>query len=69
LLITQEKDENLSGEHVREGLTGVVSVKVPKLVFEGQTKVSEVSLMYLTYVETMLIYIVLCGLSLFFSSD
>lgn len=36
--LIKEKDENLSGEHVREGLTGVVSVKVPKPEFEGQTK-------------------------------
>lgn len=35
----QEKDITLSGEHVREGLTCVVSVKVPNPEFEGQTKV------------------------------
>ena len=35
----QEKDENLSGEHAREGLTCIVSVKVPNPEFEGQTKV------------------------------
>lgn len=37
--IIQEKDINLSGEHVREGLTCVISVKVPNPEFEGQTKV------------------------------
>lgn len=34
----KEKDENLSGEDIREGLTGIVSVKVPEPQFEGQTK-------------------------------
>ncbi|XAR68410.1 DNA topoisomerase (ATP-hydrolyzing) [Bertholletia excelsa] len=36
--ILKEKDVNLSGEHVREGLTCVISVKVPNPEFEGQTK-------------------------------
>lgn len=34
----KEKDENLSGEDVREGLTAVISVKVREPQFEGQTK-------------------------------
>jgi DNA gyrase subunit B len=34
----KESDSNLSGENIREGLTGVVSVKVPDPEFEGQTK-------------------------------
>lgn len=34
----KEKELNLSGEHVREGLTCVISVKVPNPEFEGQTK-------------------------------
>ncbi|KAH9619427.1 hypothetical protein KSS87_010255 [Heliosperma pusillum] len=33
-----DKDLTLSGEHIREGLTCVVSVKVPNPEFEGQTK-------------------------------
>ncbi|KAK1319353.1 hypothetical protein QJS10_CPB04g00491 [Acorus calamus] len=36
--IFKEKDVSLSGEHVREGLTCIVSVKVPNPEFEGQTK-------------------------------
>ena len=32
------KDANISGEDIREGLTGVVSVKIPQPQFEGQTK-------------------------------
>lgn len=36
--IIKEKEENLSGEDVREGLTAVISVKLPDPQFEGQTK-------------------------------
>ncbi len=36
--ILKEKDANLSGEDVREGLTAVISVKVKNPQFEGQTK-------------------------------
>jgi DNA gyrase subunit B len=34
----KEADSNLSGENIREGLTAIVSVKVPDPEFEGQTK-------------------------------
>jgi DNA gyrase subunit B len=34
----KEKDENLSGEDVREGLTAVISAKLSDPQFEGQTK-------------------------------
>jgi len=36
--ILKEKDKNLTGEDVREGLTTVISVKIPDPQFEGQTK-------------------------------
>ncbi len=36
--ILKENDENLSGEDVREGLTAIISVKLPEPQFEGQTK-------------------------------
>ena len=36
--IIKEKDENLSGEDVREGLTALISVKLHSPQFEGQTK-------------------------------
>ncbi len=34
----KEKDQNLTGEDTREGLTAVISVKVTEAQFEGQTK-------------------------------
>ena len=50
--------ENLSGEDVREGLVGVVSVKIPEPQFEGQTKTklgnSEVKGMVETFVNDKL---------------
>ena len=36
--ILKEKDENLSGDDIREGLTAVLSVKLSEPQFEGQTK-------------------------------
>jgi len=36
--IIKEKDENLTGDDIREGLTAVISVKLGEPQFEGQTK-------------------------------
>ncbi len=36
--ILKEKDTNLTGDDVREGLTAIISVKIPNPQFEGQTK-------------------------------
>ncbi len=36
--IIKEKDDNLSGDDVREGLTAVISIKLAEPQFEGQTK-------------------------------
>lgn len=34
----KDSDPNLSGEDIREGLTAIISIKIPEPQFEGQTK-------------------------------
>ncbi|MDD3173805.1 MAG: DNA topoisomerase (ATP-hydrolyzing) subunit B [Herbinix sp.] len=34
----KDSDSNLSGEDIREGLTAIISIKIPEPQFEGQTK-------------------------------
>lgn len=36
--LLKEADKNLSGDDVREGITAVISIKIPEPQFEGQTK-------------------------------
>jgi DNA gyrase subunit B len=50
----KEKDENLTGEDVREGLTAVVSVRVKEPQFEGQTKTKLGNTEIRSYVEKAL---------------
>ncbi len=52
--ILKEKDANLTGEDVREGLTAVVSVRVREPQFEGQTKTKLGNTEIRSYVEKTL---------------
>ncbi|HNX10825.1 MAG TPA: DNA topoisomerase (ATP-hydrolyzing) subunit B [bacterium] len=49
--LIKEKQENLTGEDVREGLTAIISVKLPDPQFEGQTKGKLGNAEMKTYVE------------------
>jgi len=49
--LIKEKDENLTGEDVREGLTSIISVKLTNPQFEGQTKGKLGNAEIKTYVE------------------
>ena len=50
--LLKEKEENLTGEDVREGLTAIVSVKLKNPQFEGQTKTKLGNTEIRTLVET-----------------
>ncbi len=52
--LLKEKDVNLTGEDVREGLTAVVSVRVKEPQFEGQTKTKLGNTEIRSYVEKTL---------------
>jgi DNA gyrase subunit B len=52
--LLREKEENLSGEDTREGLTSVILVKLPDPQFEGQTKNKLGNPEVRGYVETIL---------------
>ncbi|MCL5037626.1 MAG: DNA topoisomerase (ATP-hydrolyzing) subunit B [Chloroflexi bacterium] len=51
--LLKESEENLSGEDVREGLTAVLSVKLPDPQFEGQTKTKLGNLEMRSFVESI----------------
>lgn len=57
--ILKEKDANLTGDDVREGLTAVLSVKLPDPQFEGQTKAKLGN----SYMRTLANRIVSAGMS------
>lgn len=52
--LLKEKDPNLSGDDIREGLTAVISVKVREPQFEGQTKTKLGNTEIRSYVERAL---------------
>jgi DNA gyrase subunit B len=52
--LLKEKDANLSGEDIREGLTAIVSVKLSEPQFEGQTKTKLGNTEARTFVQTVL---------------
>lgn len=52
--LLKEKEENLSGEDTREGLTAIILVKLPEPQFEGQTKNKLGNPEIRGYVETVL---------------
>ena len=63
--ILKEKDPNISGDDVREGLVCVLSVKLPNPRFESQTKVKLVN----TEIEGLVASVVYEGLLTFFDAN
>ncbi len=51
--LLKENDKNLSGDDVREGLTAIISVKLPECQFEGQTKTKLGNTEMRAFVDTM----------------
>lgn len=51
--VLKEKDPNLSGEDIREGISAIISVKVLEPQFEGQTKTKLGNSEFKGYVESM----------------
>jgi DNA gyrase subunit B len=52
--LLKEKDANLTGEDIREGLTAIVSIKLSEPQFEGQTKTKLGNTEARTFVQTIL---------------
>lgn len=52
--LLKEKEENLSGEDTREGITAIILVKIPDPQFEGQTKSKLGNPEVRGYVETIM---------------
>ena len=50
--LLKEKEDNLIGEDIREGLTAIVSVKLREPQFEGQTKTKLGNTEMRSFVET-----------------
>ncbi len=51
--LLKDKDDNLTGEDIREGLTAVISVKLSEPQFEGQTKTKLGNTEAKTFVQTV----------------
>lgn len=51
--IIKEKDDNLTGDDIREGLTAVISIKLGEPQFEGQTKTKLGNTEAKTFVQTV----------------
>jgi DNA gyrase subunit B len=52
--LLKDKDANLTGEDIREGLTAIVSIKLAEPQFEGQTKTKLGNTEARTFVQTVL---------------